>query len=61
MNQQRKIKSMVYGGLNKIYYNSRDISKEWGLSHIPILTFKEIIGKSKLKVEGLEVEKFIEQ
>lgn len=52
---------MVYGGLNKIYYNSRDISKEWGLPHIPILTFREIIDKSKLKAEDSGVEKFIEQ
>ena len=48
MRKKQTPKAIVFGGLNKIYYNSRDIAKEWGSKSLPLSTFKELIEKSKL-------------
>lgn len=47
MKRKKTPEAMVFGALNKIYYTSRDIAKDWGLKHIALNTFKELIERSK--------------
>lgn len=60
MRKKKTIQAMVHGGLNNILRTSRDIGKEWGLKHIPLITFREIVDKGKLNMqnETIDIMKF---
>lgn len=48
----RKLKKSVLKNLDGIHKYSLSISKSWGIEHIPLTTFKEIIEKSKVEVDS---------
>jgi hypothetical protein len=52
MKKKPTAKTIVFGGLNKIYTVSRDIAKQWGVETVPLNTLKEIIDKGKLEIDG---------
>ena len=58
---QRRLRRIVFSGLDNIYAAARKVSISWRTKRIPLLTLKAILTKSKIRKPKRAIKVFAEQ